>query len=230
VSEQLGFDQLAWQSRAIDLDERAFLPLTVLVDGARNELLAGAVLAVNQHAGVGRRHGFDEVKELPHLVAARDDVGEARVIAELLFQPFVLGGQLQFFGRLVQHHEQDVCIDRFLDEAESAGLHRFDGFGDAAIPGHHNDLGFRTRFLEVSEQVNPVGVRQHQVHQHHFWPPGAKNLAGLCGVRRGPGQIPSWLYQQLQEISGIPVIVDDKYAGRHLFTLPTLGVLFNYTL
>ena len=79
-----------------------------------------------------------------------------------------------------------------------------------------------TGFLEVPEQVDAIGIGQHQVHQHDFRPPRAQYLASLRGVGGGSGQIPSGLDQQLQEISGIPVVVDDQYAGRHVFTLLAL--------
>ena len=209
MAEQLGFDQLAWQRRAVDLDERAFLPLTVLVNGARHELFARAVFAVNQHAGIGRRDRLDEMEELPHLVAARDDVREARMVAQLFLQPLVFGRELQLFGGLIEHHQQHVRIHGLLDEAEGAGLHRLDGLRHAAVAGHHDDLRLGARFLEVLEEIDAVRVGQHQVHQRNFRSPGPENLAGLGSIGRRPGQIPSWFHQQFQELSGIPVVIDD---------------------
>ena len=222
VPEQLGFDQLARQRRAVDLDERAFLPLAVLVNGAGHELFAGAVLAVDQHARVGRRHRLDQMEQLPHLVAARDDVGEARVIAQLFLQPLVFGRQLELLGGLVEHDEQHIGIDRLLDEAERPGFHRLDGLRHAAVAGHHDDLRLRARLLEVPQEVDAVGVGQHEVHEDDFRPPRPENLPSLRRIRRRPGQIPSRLDQQLQEISGIPVVVDDQYSGRHFVHSPTL--------
>ncbi len=226
VAEQLGFDQLARQRRAVDLDERAFLPLTVLVNGARHELFARAVLAVDQHAGVGRRHRFDEVEQLPHLVAARDDVREARVVAQLFFQPLVFGRELELLGGLVEHDEQHVGVDRLLDEAEGAGLHRLDRLRHAAVAGDHDDLRLRAGLLEIAQQVDAVGIGQHQVHQDDFRPPRPENLPSLRSIRRRPGQVPAGLDQQFQEISGIPVVVDDRVPRvAILVTLPALFVL-----
>ena len=57
VAEQLGLDQLLGHRGAVHLDERALAALALQVDLARDELLAGAVLAGDQHPGVGgRRH------------------------------------------------------------------------------------------------------------------------------------------------------------------------------
>ena len=45
VTEQLGFDQVVRDRRAVDLHEPLAAPQTVAVDGARHEFLAGAALA-----------------------------------------------------------------------------------------------------------------------------------------------------------------------------------------
>ena len=146
---------------------------------------------VDQHACVGRRDRLDQVKQLAHLVAARHDVGEARVLAQLLLEPLVLGRQLKLLGGLVEHHQQHVGIDRLLDEAERAGLHRLDGLRHTAVPGDHDDLRLRARLLEISQQVDAVGVGQHQIHEDDFRPPRAKNLPSLRSIGRRPGQVAS---------------------------------------
>ena len=55
VAEQLALDQLGRDRRAVELHERPVLALGVLVHRARDELLAGAVLAGDQHAPGARR-------------------------------------------------------------------------------------------------------------------------------------------------------------------------------
>ena len=55
VAEQLALDELLGNRGAVDLDERLIPPAAQRVNGARHELLAGTVLAENQHAPVGRR-------------------------------------------------------------------------------------------------------------------------------------------------------------------------------
>ena len=182
MSEQLGLDQLARKSGAVDLDERALLPLAVLVNGAGDELFARAVLAVNQHARVGRRDRFDQMEELAHLVAARDDVRKARVIAKLFLQPLVFGRKLKLLGGLVEHHEKHIGVHRLLDKAERARLHRLDGLGHAAVAGHHDDLRLGARLLEVSQKIDPVGIGQHQVHEDDFRAPRSQNLPSLRSI------------------------------------------------
>ena len=55
VAEQLALDQAGRQGGAVDLDERLVAPRAGRVDGAGDQLLAGAGLAGDQHRGVGRR-------------------------------------------------------------------------------------------------------------------------------------------------------------------------------
>ena len=58
VPEELALDQLLGNGRAVDLDERPGAAKAQRVDVARHQLLAGSVLAEDQHASVRRRgHG-----------------------------------------------------------------------------------------------------------------------------------------------------------------------------
>ena len=60
VAEELALEQLARDRGAVDRDERARRARRArLVDGARDQLLAGAGLAGDEHGRVGRRHPLD---------------------------------------------------------------------------------------------------------------------------------------------------------------------------
>ena len=63
-AEQLRFQELGRQRRAIDLHERLVAPRRRRAQRARDELLAGSALATNQHGGV--RVG-DQRDQLAHL-------------------------------------------------------------------------------------------------------------------------------------------------------------------
>ena len=52
MTEQLAFQQILVQSRAVDFDVRALLARAHLMDGMRHQLLAGAALTADQHRGV----------------------------------------------------------------------------------------------------------------------------------------------------------------------------------
>ena len=64
VAEQLRFDQILRQRRAADLDERLLGARRVVVDRVRDQLLAGAGFAAQQHGRVGRRDLGDLLVDL----------------------------------------------------------------------------------------------------------------------------------------------------------------------
>ena len=64
VPEQLRLDQLLGNRRAVHLHEALPGARAVAVDGARNQLLADAALAEQQHGGIGRRGALDRLRAL----------------------------------------------------------------------------------------------------------------------------------------------------------------------
>src|SRR5262249_57441114 len=66
VTEQLGLDQLLGDSGAVDLDEGALAARGLHMDSPRYQLLAAAVLAVDQHPPGRRRAGPDPPPPPPH--------------------------------------------------------------------------------------------------------------------------------------------------------------------
>ena len=69
VAEQLALDQLFRNRGAVHLDERPGPPAAHRVNAPGDELLAGAVLAVDQHPTVGRRCHGHLLAQLRHRVA-----------------------------------------------------------------------------------------------------------------------------------------------------------------
>ena len=72
VAEQLALDQLARDRRHVDRHERARAALAVIVQRARDQLLAGAGLAVDHHREVGGGEPRDGAVDLLHRRAAAD--------------------------------------------------------------------------------------------------------------------------------------------------------------
>ena len=76
VAEQLALDQGGGNGRAVDAHERAAAPRAALVQRAREQLLAGAGFAEQQHRRVGRRHLRHPREHLADGAALADDVVE----------------------------------------------------------------------------------------------------------------------------------------------------------
>ena len=73
VAEQLALQQGLGDGGAVDGQERRLGPGAVLVDGARDQLLAGAALAGDQDGDVLGRDPADRLVDLEHGRAAADD-------------------------------------------------------------------------------------------------------------------------------------------------------------
>src|SRR5678815_4391417 len=64
VAEQLALEQVLWNRPAVDRDEWLAVAGRAVVDLARDQLLAGAGLAGDQHRDVGRRDLLDLAEHL----------------------------------------------------------------------------------------------------------------------------------------------------------------------
>ena len=69
-------------------------PPAQVVDRARDQFLAGARLALNQHRRIGRRDDLDLLQHLPERRALADDLLEVVLGADLVFEVELLGAQL----------------------------------------------------------------------------------------------------------------------------------------
>ena len=67
---------------AVEGHEGLVLARAVLMDGLGHQLLAGAGLALDQHAGVGRGDPLQPVDDVVHLRAVADDALEAEFLVE----------------------------------------------------------------------------------------------------------------------------------------------------
>ena len=91
------------------------------VDRPRDQLLAGAVLAVDQHAAVGRRRHRHLLAQLPHGVALADH----RLVAiDARPQRAVLGFEPALPQRVADDEHRLLERQRLLDEVERAQLDR----------------------------------------------------------------------------------------------------------
>jgi hypothetical protein len=86
VAEQLALDQPCGDGRAVELDEGPVAAGAQLVEGAGDELLAGAGLAADEHGGVGGGDGFDLLQHPAQGGAPADDLVEVVFGADLFFQ------------------------------------------------------------------------------------------------------------------------------------------------
>ena len=155
------------------------------MNGVGDQLLAGAVLALDQDVGVARGHAFDQLEEILHLLALADDVGEAVLPADLFLELLMLGLLLRLLDGPADQVHQAVLADRLLEEEERARLSRLDRAGERALAADDDDLGARVDILEPTQQRDTVEVGQHQIGHDHIGPPLLEDfLAARADERR----------------------------------------------
>src|SRR5690606_32272841 len=76
VAEQLGLDERTRDRTAVDDDERLVRARRQLVQRARDHVLAGPGLALDEDRGVGRRDALDQAEDLAHRGRLADHLAE----------------------------------------------------------------------------------------------------------------------------------------------------------
>ena len=169
---------------ALNATKRSIGARAVVVNRARDQLLAGAGLAVNQHGAVHRRHELERREERLHRAVPADDVVEPEPVVELrpelgvlLAQPLLLDAGPEHTGELGQ-------LERLDQEVDGAALDRADRFGHAAEPRDHHGEDFRVARERRVEDVHAVGIRQPQVDDEAVVGEGVEALDGFRGIGR----------------------------------------------
>src|SRR5206468_2589873 len=93
VTEQLALEQRLGHGGTVDRDERRVLAARALVDLARDDLLAGAALAGDQHRRIGGRDLIDQRVRLLHRRRCTDETAAAPRRCHDLAQALDLAGQ-----------------------------------------------------------------------------------------------------------------------------------------
>src|SRR5204862_1397774 len=104
VAESLAVEQMLRNRDAVHLDKWLVRPFAVLIDRARDQLLARPGLATDEHSDRHGRYAPDFFIDILHDAAAADDggiFGSARIMA-----------QFDLFGH------QPAIADGFLDQAD----------------------------------------------------------------------------------------------------------------
>src|SRR6267378_1045896 len=121
VPEELALHQTRRDRAAVYLDQGPATAGALCVDGARDQLLASARLAGDQHGGVGRRHALDVTHDLEQGRARAYHLAEVVLGSDRLLQIGVLALQprLQHRDLLVRLHVLDGhgnLVRHFLEE------------------------------------------------------------------------------------------------------------------
>ena len=161
VAEQLGLEQVLGHRRGVDGDERLRRTGAVPVQRPRDQLLAGAGLAGDQHRGTRLRQPPDGAKHLLHRRRLAEDF---RCFTDRLepgpFPPAFAERPAYEFDRLVD-------IERLGQVFVGAALERRDRGFQIRVRRHHDYRHARVLLLHLLQQLDARGARHaHVGHQH----------------------------------------------------------------
>ena len=215
MAEELALEQRLGHRGAIDRDEGPPHALAALVDGARDELLAGAGLAGDEDRHVGVRDARDEVVDARHRARAADDLLGRRDAPDLLAEAPHLARQRAVSERARERDLQLLDVEGLGDEVVRARADRADRRLEAAERGDHDhrdigeDLGealaerdaVEATHVEVGDDGIDALVRGQQVER-------------VAAVRRVPHREAALAEGAPQHLAHARVVLDHQHTAR----------------
>ncbi len=163
VAEDLALEQRLGNGRAVQRDVRLQGPRAELMDGLRDEFLARAGLAPDEHRGSGRRSLFNGAIHLAHGWALTDEAAEAALLAQLPPQDLDLAQRVRPLDGLVEQDAQPLRIHRLGHVVVSAQLHRLHRRLDRPLGREDDDRDLAEVRAKRPQQPEAVEPRHDKV-------------------------------------------------------------------
>ena len=163
MAEQLGFEQILGDRAEVDRNQHLVGAARAAVELARDQLLAGAVLAEDQDVGLGRRRPARPANRpapspasWPSRGMSPPAAGAATAATRLRSVDRLLARRAQRGGGA--HGRQQPLVRPGLgDEVGGAALHRLDRDLDAGMGGDHHHHRLRVALQDLGEPVEAFG-------------------------------------------------------------------------
>src|SRR5580698_3205760 len=181
MPEELAFEEVVWNRRAVQRKERCFRASTVLVDGAGDELFARAAFARDEDGDVLRGDPTDGLVRLEHGRAAAEDGALCFDIQWCLCQDYRrahAGSDLECFA---DHPSHLLQIERFRQVVERSLLHGLDGRVRRLCHGHEDHGNSRVDRTDRLMDFEPGLIWQTEIQQDCVWR-GCENACYSCGA------------------------------------------------
>jgi len=136
----------------------------VIVHRSRDELLARAVLAGDEHAARRRGGLGDLVEDRAHRGALAD---HREVRARPTSNPLVLAREPRERQGVLDRDQELVARERLLDEVMRAALGRLDRGVDRRVARHHDDDRLGLGRPELGQDLEARLARHHDVQEDH---------------------------------------------------------------
>ena len=212
IAKELGLDEVFGDGGAVEFDKDAIAAERFGMDGAGDEFFAGAGLAEDEYAAVGRRHEFDLLAQ----GFEGDGLAGEGAFGELAGELLVVFAELVRLDGVAQHEQCAVERERLFEEVVGAELGGADGGFDGAVAGDHDDFGragagrcgLSPRMF--GEDVEAVAVGQPDVEEHGLVVSVAQKLEGF-GRGAGGGDDVVFLAQDgFQRFADVGFVVNDE--------------------
>jgi hypothetical protein len=166
IAKEFGLDVRLGDGGAVQLDEDLVAALALGVDGASDQLLAGARFAVDEHPAVGGRH---ETNLLAQSLDRNALAGQGRADVELALELQVFRSHAPRLDGIFEHDQRAVERERLFQKVIGAQFGGFDGGFNSAVAADDDHLRPRCDGLlvDVGEHVESVTVGQPDVEQNH---------------------------------------------------------------
>ncbi len=163
MAEELGLQQVVRNRAAVDRHERALGAAAAVVDRLRDELLAGAALAGDEHVGIGVGDAVDHVVHAADAVALADQLAAAEHALEAALEHGVLLAHAQLVHGPLDREQEVVVVEGLDDVVGGAGAQRLDCALDRGEAGHQDDRRVLVALAQRADDVDAAHVGQPQV-------------------------------------------------------------------
>src|SRR6185295_7097653 len=166
VAEQRALGELARNRGEVDGDERRLRIARFPVDQPREQFLAGAALAENQHRRRELRHLVHQIDDVARDLARADDELALGLIGDLRGEGQDLPVQILALAGVADERSQLVVVEVLGDVVIGAMLHRLYGRLDLVDRRDHHDFNQTVVFLDDAQDFETADARQPDVEQH----------------------------------------------------------------
>ena len=208
IAEELGLDVVLGDGGAVELDEDAVAPEAFGVHGARDELLAGAALAEDEYASVGRGHELDLLAQRLHGDAG---AGNGALGGELPLELGVILAHLAGLHRVLEHDEGSRQAERLLEEVVGPEFRRAHCGFDGSVARDDDHLGHvgRVHLANLAQGVEAIAIGQPDIEQHDVVGGIAQQGQRLARGGRGGDDVTFFFENALERLADLSLVVDD---------------------
>ena len=189
------------------------------VDGARDQLLADAGLALDQHRNGRRRGLLGGAQHAVHAGAAGDDVLEGERAGAAALDAVEFAFERARGERVAQRHLQALGADRLDHEVGRARAHRIDDVVDAAVRGLHDHRDAQARLAHPGEHAQAVEIGHHEVENDGIDARGlgaGEQLGGGIAAFGKDRLVAGLAHHVIEKAAGDGIVIDDQNTLTHV--------------